>query len=114
VSTNAAWGGGNVLLQRVLIPGELCIDASKDDNARGIHVPDGFVAKNYNVLFELNRPTTPDCLIGRATKDIQEGENLLAPSRQAFWVQKAAIKSLPETKKAACKKMHKSTEKEYI
>ena len=113
MSTNAAWGV-NVLLQRVLTPGALRIDASEDDNGRGIHVPDGFVAKNYNVLFELNRPTTPDCLIGRATKDIQEGEYLFAPRGRAFWVQKAAINSLPDTEKAACKKMHKLTENDFV
>ena len=94
-------------MQRVLIPGQLVLDASADTNSRGGHIPDGFLAKGYNIRFDLNRPTTPDCLLGYATRNIKKDEYLFAPRGKDYWMQRSAYNSLPAADQALCSKSYK-------
>jgi hypothetical protein len=108
-----SWGR-NLQNQRVLIADQLRIDATGDINGRGHFVQDGFVAKNYNVSFDLNRPTTPDCLIGHALKKIKTGDYLYAPRGKSYWVQRSIMESLSPEDKAQCMRHFKVLDSELI
>ena len=96
-----------VNFQRVLIPGQLLVDSHGDINSRGGHVPDGFTVKGYNVRLDVNRPTTPDCLIGYATRNIKKDEFLFTPRGRDYWRQRAAYEGLEEAEQAQCKQRYK-------
>ena len=101
-------------MQRVLIPGELMLDASADTSSRGGHVPDGFLVKKYNVRFDINRPTTPDCLIGYATRNIKTNEYLFSPRGRDYWVQREVYNGLPVADQALCNTRYKMSSEDTI
>ena len=70
-------------------------------------MPDGFTVKGYNVRLDVNRPTTPDCLIGYATRNIKKDEFLFAPRGRDYWRQQAAFEGLEEAEQAQCKQRYK-------
>ena len=102
-------------MQRVLIPGQLVLNASSDTNSRGGHIPDGVLVKAYNIRFDRNRPTTPDCLIGcYAIRNIKKDEYLFASRGKDYWVQRSAYNNLPVTDQALCNKCYKMSSENLI
>ena len=101
-------------MQRMFIPGQRVLDASADTNSRGGHIPDGVLAKAYNIRFDLNCPTTPDCLIGYASRNIKKDEYLFASRGKDYWVQWSAYNNLSVTDQALCNKCYKMSSENLI
>jgi hypothetical protein len=101
-------------MQRVIIPGQLVLDASADTNSRGGHIPDHFKVKDYNIRFDINRPTTPDCLLGYATRNLKKDEYLFASRGKEYWVQRSAYNGLSLVNQAACNSKYKMSSEDLI
>ncbi len=90
----------------------MIIDSEDDVMGVGQDLPDAFNKRLNCIDLRLNRPNTPDCLIGYANRDIMAGENLYAELGKRHWKQKYRFKDLSPDKKKECLAYYSMTEKD--
>ena len=65
----------------------------------GHEVQDAFNKKKNCIDFKLNKPNTPDCMIGYANRDIIAGETLHSELGKEHWANRDKLQSLGGSQK---------------
>jgi len=92
------------------VPGVI-IDSYDNEMGVGQDLKDGFDKRKNCVDLRLNRPNTPDCIIGYANRDIMAGENICAELGKAYWCQRGRMLAiLGRVRAVECKAFYKITD----
>ncbi len=80
--------------------------------ALGKDLKDGFNKHKNCVEFRLNKPNTPDCLIGYANRDVIAGEIMYGELGKVYWSHRYRQQELQATEKGECMAYYKITDRD--
>ncbi len=90
------------------------INSNNNNMGDGQDVKDAFDAKKNCIDFRVNKPNTPDCLIGYANRDLFAGEPLYSGLGKKYWATRYRLQELSPGMREKCTKYYKITDRDIV